>query len=203
MNTGDYMRAIVNGYLGDAGQPWTNTWTFYCSNSSNFNALQNIGEFIVPSLLAQYYAPLTSYFTSYGVVTSVNLREYGDPSGGFDWTGTYALSTSSAQPMPSFVTYSIKLGRDNYAFKPGRKGLPAVPVVAGGIDGRLLPAARTAMNVILAGWVGEWTVEADAAEYTFEPVIVHNPSDIDVVPTARSNVVSATVTGFGSQNTRK
>lgn len=203
MNTGDYMRVVVSGQLGDASSTWKNTWTLYCLDASDFNALQNIGAWIVPAFLEFYYAPLNGLISQYCAVTGVELREYGDPSGGYDWNGLYPIGTGGGVPEPNFVTASIQLVRDNYAFKSGRKGIPGLVPGQQGQNGKMTNASKQQWTDNVVGWTGQLNVEAEAAVYSFVLRIVHNPSNIDVVPTAFSRVVAAVCKGYGSQNSRK
>lgn len=203
MNTGSYMQAVVNGHLNDSGSPWTNTWTFYCTAASDPNGLQNIGLYIVPSLLETFYLPLQGTLSQYCAVTDVSLREYGNTASGYDWAGHAVLGTYGGQPYPAFVTMSVELVRDNYAFKNGRKGIAGLASIHTGNNGRMLPASRASLQDLIEGWADEWHVEAGAADYTFVLRIVHDPSNIEVAPTAFSDVLSVAVRGLGSQNTRK
>lgn len=203
MDVGSYMHATVTGQLADAGTEWINTWTFYCSAATDFNALQNIGSYIVPSLLETFYGPLEGTLSQYCAATSVALREYGNAASGYDWAGLAILGTYAGQPYPAFVTANIELVRDNYAFKNGRKGIAGLAAIHTGNNGKMLPASQAAISDLVEGWADEWHVEAGEAEYTFVARIVHNPSDTDTVPTAFSDVRQAVCRGLGSQNTRK
>lgn len=203
MDTGSFMRVVVEGYLYDPGQTWINTWTLRCQESSDANALQNIGSYIVPAFFLHFYDPLRVFFSNQAVATKVTLREYGNEESGYDWVGSYPLNSTPGQTLPNFVTYSVQVGRNSYAFRPGRKGLPGALTGRMGLDGRMIPADRGLMNTQLENWVETMNVEAGAATYEFGYVLVKNATDIDVVPTVWTQVTSAQVNGFGTQNTRK
>lgn len=203
MDTGKFMRVVVEGYLYDVSQTWINTWTLRCIESSDANALQNIGSYIVPAFLEWFYGPLEPFFSNQAWVNKVSLREYGNLESGYDWSGAYQLATTPAQTLPAFVTYSVQIGRNSYAFKPGRKGLPGAQTNRMGNDGRMINADKGLMNTVLENWAETLNVEAGAALYEFAYVLVKNASDIDAVPPLWTSVTSAKVNGFGTQNTRK
>lgn len=197
------MYVVVNGELADAGSPWTNTWTLFCEDASDSNALQNIGSYIVPAFVENYYGPLLNFLSVYTAITSVSLREYGDLDSGYDWTGLAVIGAAGGPPYPAFVTINFELVRNNYAFKSGRKGIAGLTPTYTANNGRMTNGARAALSEAVEGWSTDWTMEAGAADYTFVPRIIHNPSAIEVVPTSYSPVSSVACRGFGSQNTRK
>lgn len=203
MDTGSYMHVTVNGQLGNASSPWTNTWTLECTNASDFNALQNIGSYIVPAFLTAWYTPLAPLISLYSAVTSVLLREYGNPASGYDWSGLFTNGSSGGNPEPSFVTASMSLVRDNYSFKSGRKGIAGIAAGYGDTTGKMTTTYRTAFAAAASVWKDELEIEAGAADYTFVARIVHDPSNIHVVPATHSDIISVACHGFGSQNTRK
>ena len=204
MFTGDFMRVTVFGTLPGASNPIINTWDYQCIVASDANALQNVGSYIAASFMARYYAPLVLTMHQEYRINRVELREYGDPEGGFDLNGNLFQGGSSGLPLPPFVTYSVKLIRANYDFKSGRKAFAGCNSAAltglGGLNATTINTFQT----VFSGWLDtEWTVEAGEADFTFQEVLVRSADGINTVPSAFSTIQGYSLEKFGSQNTRK
>lgn len=204
MISGDFMRATVYGTLPNASNPVINTWDFECIASSDFNALQNIGADIVASFMARYYDPLRILMHQEYRIQRVELREYGDLEGGYDGTGLVWHGASSGIPLPPFVTYNVQLVRSEFDQRSGRKGFAGCNSAALTGLGGLNDVARNQFNLVFGGWRDtEWTVEAGAADYSFQEVVVAGKYNIKVVPAKWTKVSGYSINGFGTQNSRK
>lgn len=205
MDTGGWLKASVYMTLPSASNPIINTWVFRCVAASDANSLSAIGLYINAALVEKYYTPLSTSLVTALRLLKIELRDLANPAEGFDQILDTPLGAVGVSSMPAFVTFSIREQRTLFSIRNGRKAISGVPS-AGTCDagGEMLTTIREATNEILAeNWEGAMEVETlGGAEYTFENVIARLPA-VGGPPVIWSPISAYTVTGFGTQNSRK
>lgn len=205
MDLNDFLRVTCQFTVAGASNPVVMVWDFQTIAASSNYTLEFIGPDFVDAFIARYYYPLRLYLSSRCHLTQVGLRSWIDPTDGYDAVGELWQGESAAAMLPPFVTMGIRLVRNNYAMRNGRKAFPGSTVEQLASDGSYNSSVASAINVITAAWEStDFSVEVGDLDLTFAERIIRVPSGpISENPVVWSRINAYGTPYFGSQNSRK
>lgn len=204
IDVGSFVKATITFNVAGASNPVINTFDWRCSFASATGSLAIIGGEMCNAIVDRYYEPVRTQMASQVVMDTISLRAYADDTDGYDSTPMLWAGTATTGMLPSFVTYSVRKIRSNYALRNGRIAYPGPHLGGINTNGTVSTGPVSAFANMFEGWMdAPLTVEADSGDYTFLDVIVREPSVPNTNPTLWSGINGFSMTKFGSQVSRK